>query len=122
MYNLYLDDIRHPSMTYPHMKDGDWTVVKSYNSFVEIITQRGLPTMVSFDHDLADEHYDYRVKYSEYKEKTGMDCAKWLVNYCMDNNLKLPVWNVHSANPIGAANIYSYLSNFERIRDAQNIT
>ncbi len=127
MYILYLDDIRKPTMTYPFMKDEDWVVVKSYDEFVQIITERGLPMMVSFDHDLADEHYPKNngvqtsaiLPYEKYREKTGMDCAKWLVNHCMDNNLKLPKWNVHSANPVGAANITAYLDSFQRIQASE---
>ena len=38
-------------------------------------------------------------------EKTGNDCAKWLLEYCYENDLKLPQCMVHSANPVGADNI-----------------
>ena len=46
------------------------------------------------------------------KEKTGYDCAKWLVEYCLDNDLSLPKYQVHSMNPVGKKNILDYLSNF----------
>ena len=85
-----------------------------------------MPDTISFDHDLADEHYtpeyfwdnyeeskkfqEWRGQY--YQEKTGMDCAKWLVDYCMDNKKKLPEIFVHSANPVGADNIKGLLDNF----------
>lgn len=47
-------------------------------------------------------------------EKTGLDCAKWLVNYCMDKDLNLPAYEVHSMNPAGGKNILSLLQNFEK--------
>ena len=64
---------------------------------------------ISFDHDLADvvelkeelpieQWFDLENN----KEYTGMDCAKWLVNYCLDNNKPLSKYAVHSANPAGA--------------------
>ena len=70
---LYLDDIRVP--------DGDWVIVRSYNEFISHIKQYGLPEFISFDHDLADEHYAGE-NYKNFKEKTGLDCARWLLVYC----------------------------------------
>ena len=52
----------------------------------------------------------YREGTIEYE--TGFDCAKWLVNYCIDNNKELPKWYKHSANPVGKENIDRYLTNF----------
>ena len=82
------------------------------------------PAKISFDHDLADEHYHPTMtdpaKYEEiaadFKEKTGMDCAKWLIDFCMDNGLKLPEYVVHSMNPSGARNIHSILYNFTKFQ------
>lgn len=110
--NLFLDDIRNPidAATYakgrgvnPVIYNLEWTIVRDYLQFTSWITKNGLPELISFDHDLgeADEH-------------TGMDCAKWLVNYCLDNNLALPKWAVHSANPAGYDNIKGLLLSFER--------
>lgn len=48
------------------------------------------------------------------KEKTGMDCAKWLIEYCITNNLKLPKFYCHSMNPIGKDNITSILTQFSK--------
>lgn len=91
--------------------------MNSYNEFIEYITENGLPDIISFDHDLADnvEPQDSfsNVVLSDGKEKTGFDCAKWLVNYCMDNDEKLPEYVVHSANPAGTENIQGLLNNFK---------
>ena len=94
-YNLFLDDIRVPSAAFLYTKNSyyimeDWEVVRSYDEFVALVKDKGLPEIVSFDHDLADAHYDPSTWTANfvYKEKTGMDCVKWMVEYCMDNQLK----------------------------------
>lgn len=113
---IYLDDIRTPL-------DDMWTVVRSYDEFVSLIQNVGLNNVerISFDHDLGDTAMDeywentvknYTIDYSNIKEKTGYDCAKWLVNYCMDTGETMPKVYVHSANPIGAANILGYINNY----------
>lgn len=91
----------------------------SYVQFIKYIEENGLPSIISFDHDLGDspelrsmipieEWYDLE----ESKEYTGMDCAKWLVNYCLDNSFPLPKYIVHSANPVGKENIESLFLSF----------
>lgn len=119
---LWLDDIRDPTtekwnneiakyIINPLTVDIIW--VKNYNEFVKYLNKYNLPNIISFDHDLADEHYDYfEEEVGKYEEKTGMDCCKFLVNYCLDNNLELPQFNIHSANPVGAENMRKYLVNF----------
>lgn len=125
MYLLYLDDVRQPSQTYSQTEDKEWVIVRSYDEFVDHIQKHGLPKFVSFDHDLADEHYrksmyDPDKHYSKYytdgtfKEKTGRECAKWLVEYCIEKSLDLPEFNVHSANPIGRENIRSLLESYQK--------
>jgi len=112
MTKLYLDDYRMPPT--------GWTGVKSYDEFVDFIEKNGLPDIISFDHDLAEEHYPWSpeteptfskgfIDYAAYHEKTGYDCAQWLINYCHRNKQKLPQWKVHSANDIGAENIENLL-------------
>lgn len=122
---LYLDDYRTP-MSNPEI---EWHIVRSYKEFVNWIEEHGIPDIISFDHDLCTEHiqaflskagenlatvvYDY----DSYGEKTGYDCAKWLCNYCVDNDKRLPpIITVHSANYPGAANIITYISNYKRLR------
>lgn len=94
MKKLFLDDLR----IVPNV----FLSVKSYFEFTEFILQNRLPDFISFDHDLGEE-------------KTGYDCAKWLVNFCMDNNLQLPEFSVHSQNPVGKENIQLLLENFNKV-------
>jgi hypothetical protein len=131
MYNLFLDDCRdarEPANYMPtYQRDIynklKWVVVRNYDEFVIMIEKNGLPQLISFDHDLADEHYhnmpelptDAVEEYygAAYTEKTGYDCAKWLVEYCLNNNKSLPEFIVHSMNPVGKKNIQSLLGNFK---------
>jgi hypothetical protein len=129
MYSLFLDDIRLPN---PFLKNytKTWTVVRNYNEFVKIIKERGLPDFISFDHDLAHEHYPIfeafdalaegreirdlkNIPYDTYEEKTGYHCALYLIEFCNKNKLKLPKWQVHSMNPVGAENIKQLLTKYE---------
>lgn len=126
-YNLFLDDVRLPCDAFNYMLDNrynklDWVVIRNYDQFVSKIVKDGIPQLVSFDHDLAYEHYDLHgmtnyLSYDEYylshdREMTGYDCAKWLCDYVYDNNLKFPEYMIHSFNRIGSININKYIKNF----------
>lgn len=130
-YNLYLDDLRFPNESFRYTNNSiylthPWKIVRNYDEFVKIITTKGLPSIISFDHDLADEHYApeiYWNKYQEweeksnFKEKTGYECANWFVTYCLDNNVKyddFPLFYSHSMNPTGREKIISLLRNFKK--------
>ncbi len=132
---IYLDDVRTP---HPDPIGGDWIVVRNYDEFVQKVDEIGLDKIhtISLDHDLGDtaiqEYYDnvkknFTIDYSNIKEKTGYDCAKWLVNKFYDLNpkrlemshfdkkqvpIKFPTVYTHSANPIGSANIMGYINSF----------
>jgi len=123
MYNLFLDDERNPVDGFIMTKNSvyyelDWVVVKNYKEFAEYIEKHGVPSLISFDHDLGDIHYDVKdnvINYSEYKEKTGYDCAHWLINYCIDNKIrKLPAYLIHTGNTVGGINIKYLMENYKR--------
>lgn len=124
IYHLFLDDTRNPKdVTWIDLPLHNWVIVRNYEQFVETILKNGVPTTVSFDHDLANEHYqeytiahdphigESRIRYEKFKEKTGYDCAKWLANYCIDHSYQLPLYYVHTLNPIGFQNIVSTMEN-----------
>ena len=90
---LYLDDIRTVPTGY--------FLVTSYDEFVSFLKEHGLPIFISFDHDLGEG-------------KTGYDCAKYLVEYCLDHFKTLPDYKVHSQNPVGKENIEKLLENFKK--------
>lgn len=115
---LYLDDVRIPT-------EGKWEVVKNYDEFVAHINLNGLVNyeLISLDHDLGEaamvEYYsnvkpNYELDYKRIDEKTGMDCARFLVAEAMNKKIQLPNVYVHSANPIGSANMMGYINNYFR--------
>jgi hypothetical protein len=122
---LFLDDIRQPEtcatyMPSPEMYvEENWDVVRDYKQFVNYIEENGVPDVISFDHDLADIHYD-PTTWTEgfvYKEETGYDCAKWLLQYCVKNKIPVPEYHVHSMNPIGKKNIEGIFESYERFKE-----
>lgn len=123
-YNLFLDDIRTPENAFNYTKnpiftDWEWVIVRSYAEFVAYIEENGIPSFVAFDHDLADITYDPMTQreHFEYHETTGKDCADWLINYCIDNELDFPDYFVHSANPIGAENIDGLIKSYYKAKE-----
>lgn len=103
MIGIFLDDERFPHdvkwIEYP--KHVDWIIVRDYWDFVYVIRDSYCDNyFVSFDHDL--------MCFDDDKEYTGMDCLKWLIGYCVDNNKQIPVAYFHTKNPIGEKNMKEY--------------
>ena len=121
---LWLDDVRDPFQNdwlnfSPIGKNIEVTWITNYQDFVDWITTYGLPDAICFDHDLSDlqafkSSYPEMVEDIECNEKTGYDCAKWLVEYCINNDKSLPKYAIQSANPVGKENINSLLTNFNK--------
>lgn len=124
-YKLYLDDLRYPDL------HSDWRIARNYHDAVWMVKNYGLPYHISFDHDLADAHYNLDSAYGPLddfmdgttrsgapREFTGYDFAKWFCDWVMDNDVDLTdfTFNVHSANPVGAKNIQTYMDNFIKDR------
>ena len=137
-YKLYLDDLREPHASakkFPYLAElynqKDWVVVRNYAMFCREIetrfSQGETLTLISFDHDLGPEHTKYFFDNGgrenppnpddvNFIEKTGKDCANWLVNFCEENSIELPMFYVHSANPVGSQNIKSLLLNYLKFK------
>lgn len=118
---IFLDDIRDPKdcAKYMHRRIGafnplyleDWVIARNYDEFINIIqTYYEIITHISYDHDLADGHYtgemyksldEYYESIKSVKEKTGLDCAKFMKSFYDDINLSYPTMFVHSMNPVG---------------------
>ena len=118
MKKIYLDDVRTPV-------DKDWTVVRSYDEFVSTVMYIGLENieLISLDHDLGETamaewhrnvYHNYTLDYNNITEKTGMDCAKWLVDQWLEGSPVVEVV-VHSANAIGSANMMGYINNYRHV-------
>ena len=114
---IYLDDLRTP------LDKESWTIVRTYDEFVDTISQVGLEniTMISFDHDLASGHYAEKMQINDIdydaldfetnSYKTGWHCAKWLIDQ-WDKGKPICLINVHSYNPVGAANIKALIDSY----------
>lgn len=103
---LWLDDFRDPSTLnwirdYSPIENSEIHWVKNYDEFVNWIINNNLPDAICFDHDLGEE-------------KSGYDCAKWLVDYCLTHKIELPLFNVQSSNPVGKENIEGILNSYNR--------
>lgn len=127
---LWLDDLRNPhegkwidDFAPEFLNSGSIIWVLSYEEFVGWIKENGLPKKICFDHDLGEDvaiklvsNGFNKKKAREVKKlaKSGYDCAKWLVDFCLDKGLQIPDWNVQSANPVGKENINGILSNAKK--------
>lgn len=118
--NVFLDDERIPGqVTWVVMPQVTWTIVRNLDEFKDLIDHHlHVVQFISFDHDLGQKHYPPRCDYSD--GLTGFDCAKYLCEVCMDKNIPLPEYQVHSMNPVGKENIISYLENFKRVQSQRN--
>lgn len=84
MYKLFIDDERYPATD-------DFVIVRSSSEAIEYVRTHGIPTYVSFDHDLGGDD-------------TSRIFVNLLIDHLMDNKLLLPKgfnFYVHSQNPIG---------------------
>lgn len=115
MQKIYLDDVRTPI-------DPSWVIVRSYEEFVSTVQRIGLKNIevISLDHDLGPSamrewhnnvYVNYELNYDNITEKTGYDCAKWLVEQWLNGEPVVEVV-VHSANAVGAGNIMGYINNY----------
>lgn len=90
---LFLDDERIP-------KTPGWSVVRTATEAIELI-RLGYVTEISLDHDLGTE-------------LTGYDVAAFIERSVILGEIRMPKWNVHSANPVGRDRISQALKNAER--------
>ena len=105
---LFLDDERDAEITVNSYLDDEElypnkeiTQVYNYDQFIDWIEKNGIPDWIFFDHDLGEE-------------KTGMDCAKWLVEKLRKEKKRTPNYFIQSANPCGSANINSLLKCYNK--------
>jgi len=122
--NLFLDDIRNPEDVFLYTNNSlylseKWVIVRNYDEFIRMIEERGIPNVISFDHDIGISHYNHQegeMPYDQFSEKTGYHCAKWLIEYCIDNKKEIPqrVY-IHSWNKTGARNIESLFTTYEKL-------
>ncbi len=84
----------------PVGREVDVTWVKNFHEFQKWISKKGLPDAICFDDNLGKN------------EPTGYDCAKWLIKYCREHKIPLPLWTSQSADPIEKAKIKKLLKTY----------
>jgi hypothetical protein len=91
-YTLFIDDLRDPGYEL-----GDNVFVARTNlQAMDIVSDIGLPGVISFDHDLGKN------------EPITMRFMWWLIDGHLDGTLDLHLVKqiiIHSANPVGAENL-----------------
>lgn len=97
-WKLFLDDERFPG------KNVENTIIRrSSQEAIDLCLElKSFPNEIMFDHDLGGDD-------------TSIRFIRWMIGMLLDDqsgNFKLPVdfkYSIHSQNPIGAANIKSYM-------------
>lgn len=90
-WTLFLDDERAPTWNL----GTDVLIARDADEARAIIAELGVPSVISFDHDLG-------------KSESGLNFAWWLVEESLEDRLdllKVTRVIVHSMNPTGARNI-----------------
>jgi hypothetical protein len=128
-FKLFLDDIRMPDAAFiyeeriklldkTHTRSCEWEIVRNYNDFCEFIDKFGIPEIVSFDHDLCEEHIKHYfdvtskvgvIEYGNLKTKTGKHCAEYFVDKWKAAGKPKVYVLVHSANRWGQTEIKNVL-------------
>lgn len=96
--HLFIDDRLTPGDVHTQgvPENKVWRIIKSYAEFDKYLKKFGIPQFISFDFNLDSD-------------KTGHDCAKLLVQYCLENNIDaLPDYLYHGTLESGRV-IESYL-------------
>ena len=106
---IFLDDFRKPEQCFDTSQCMVFCAA-TFDEFVEVLNKTYLEYKrvdeIWFDHDLGEN------------AGTGYDCAKYLVEFCIEHNMDLPEYYIQSNNPAGKLNIDSYLKSFLK---SQNI-
>jgi len=123
LYNLFLDDLRTPLDCAKYLNDeryvtSEWVIVRSHDEFVQIIKKKWedgeFVRLVSFDHDLMDEHYDpsmfiglnaYENAYKQFQYPTGRRSVEFLLQFCKEKDIPFPEYIIHTMNPAGRERI-----------------
>jgi len=123
MINIFLDDIRIPSMSHnvskglgvDYSNKDKWVIVRDYFGFIDLVDKHfDEIDLISFDHDLAC--------YKDGVEFTGKSAVDYLIDYCLDNNKKFPDWYAHTDNTSGKRNIIGAVLNYINKVEGKDIT
>lgn len=120
-YNIFLDDERVVSdVTWKELPSVPFTIIRGFDDLVKTISLFGIPNFISYDCDLHPEHYKayfehrfaYPLHYKEFKNKCGIDCAEYLIEFCRKQKIKHPDFMVHSMNEYGGGYIENLIKKY----------
>ncbi len=98
-WKLFIDDQwDDPEMPFRHPPAG-FIPARSSAEAIRLVEENGLPTFISFDHDLGND-----------------DSSMIFLNWLIENHYDaiVPDYQIHSANPPGRDNIRSKMSSWKR--------
>ena len=110
---LWLDNAQSPftgdllELFNPIEKNAAVVWVHNYDEFEQWIIANGLPDGICFDYDLGDD-------------KSGFDCARFLVRYCMNYALPLPKYAFHSVDRFGQESMNITFERYKRFYQSIN--
>jgi hypothetical protein len=105
-WNLYLDDLRTPPA------DRDWLVCRSSQEALDRIAELGTPQFISFDHDLGGDDTSMVFLNRWVRIPTYADPTR--PGWHAHGKVTIPDYQIHSANPVGAQNIRSFMESWRR--------
>lgn len=102
---LWVDDARNPLendwLNFSPIRRNCFVIwAQTYQEAIQFL-EKDWPDAICLDHDLGEE-------------ESGYDIAKYIVNRCIDEGKKLPLFASQSANPVGRENILSLFKNYEK--------
>lgn len=116
---IFLDDTRVPydvfknTIVQIYESNEDWIIVRNLTDFKKVFEQSAAIDLVSFDHDLELSHYkeenQFNIQYGQDVFNTGLDAAKWMIEFLKERQQTKPLCLVHSQNDEGKRNIANLL-------------
>ncbi|TXH10256.1 MAG: hypothetical protein E6R04_05655 [Spirochaetes bacterium] len=104
---LFIDDERDPSFIPQDIlqniisQHGQPIIARSVQECIDI-AYKTHPTFISFDHDLGANPITG-------KSETVIEFLNPFLYHCINNNLPIPNFSIHSQNPVGTTNISSLI-------------
>lgn len=102
---LWIDDVREPP-------SDEWTWAKTLAEAMDHIQSPTGVKEISFDHDLGEK---YKADDGWYRFRDSQPVARYLEEKAYSGELlTMPVWHIHSMNPVGRKELYAILQSAER--------
>jgi hypothetical protein len=95
---IWLDDERNPE----DFGANGYYWAKSYDRATTLLAA-GVVDEISLDHDLGEG-------------KDGYDVASFIEKGVMEEKFRMPVWHIHSANPVGRNRIEMAMKSAEKLQ------